>query len=303
MSNLSSPQDENATKELESIRIGSWTATCLRDTPFWVDGGAAFHIVPRALWQKKIAPDEYNRIPVALNCLLLQNGHHNILIDAGIGERYNAKMENIYNLDRKKSLLTELAKTGITPAEIDIVILTHLHFDHTGWCMRYTSDAKKESTPTFPNARHLVQKLEWEGVKRTNELTRGSYLDDDYLPLAEAGLLEFVEGEAEVVPGLRVMLTGAHSSGHQAIVLHEESQTLFCPCEILPDIHHLRLSWVMSYDLMPGFLVDVKRTFLAAAAGGDWLLFLSHEMGEPFGRIKCVKEGIYEFESVNNKTI
>lgn len=266
-----------------TIQIGAWRVTCLRDTPFWVDGGTIFHMVPKVRWSKKVEPDSENRLPVALNCLLLQKDEHTILVDAGIGADYSPKMETIYKLDRSVSLMKDLASAGVSPDDITTVILTHLHLDHTGWCM-HTPDGERQIT--FKNARHVVQQKEWHGALHGNELTAGSYLEDDFLPLQEAGLVDFVDGDTELLPDLTLHLTGAHAPGHQMLRLTSEGTTLLCPGEIIPDRHHLPLPWVMSYDDEPVQVVEVKRKILTEALETGATVFLMHEGGPPFGHIQ-----------------
>ncbi|MHC4872372.1 MAG: MBL fold metallo-hydrolase, partial [Planctomycetota bacterium] len=260
-----------------------WKATCLRDTPFWVDGGAIFHMTPKVMWEKKVEIDEQGRVPVALNCLLLQNGEHNILLDAGIGENYNKRLANIYNLDRSISLLDDFKEAEISENDIDLVILTHLHLDHTGWLRKGRG---KEAAPFFKNARHIIQQKEWESAFNTNELTRGSYIQRDFSILENTGSLELIDGDCEILPGIELKFTGGHSAGHQILELTSEGEKLICPAEIVPDIHHFRLAWVMSFDEVPGMVVEIKKEILKYAVEKDAILFLGHEMGDVFGRVE-----------------
>lgn len=270
---------------LPTIEIGSWRATCLRDSPFWVDAGAAFHMVPKTLWGKKVTPDSLNRIPVALNCLLLQNSatNQNILLDAGIGNRYNRKDAEIYNLDRNINILNDMKQTGICADDIDIVILSHLHLDHTGWLM---VEDNGKVVPFFKNAVHYIQKKEWQSAFNTNELTKGSYITEDFSSLEGENLLKLIDGDYALSPELQLIFTGNHSAGHQILKLESHGEKLLCPCEIIPDINHLRPSWVMSYDEIPGGVVEWKKKLFIEGQKSDAIFFLGHEMGFPFGKIR-----------------
>jgi glyoxylase-like metal-dependent hydrolase (beta-lactamase superfamily II) len=266
----------------ETLRLGRWTATVRRDTPFHVDAASLFHLIPRPLWRARAEPDARDRLPVALNSLLLQDGETTVLLDAGIGDRYSLRDERLYGLDRSRSLLAELAAVGVAPEAVDLVVLTHLHLDHTGWCQRAVEGGL---APTFPNADYVVQEAAWRAAHATNELTRGSYRLADLDGLEAAGRLRRVAGEATLAPGLRVVETGAHAPGHQILLLEAGGRTLCCPAELAPDTLHLRLSWVMCYDERPVEVVERKRELLARALAGEWLVFLSHEMGPALGTL------------------
>ncbi|MBN1673887.1 MAG: MBL fold metallo-hydrolase [Kiritimatiellae bacterium] len=274
-----------------SLRIGVYEATWLSDTPFGSDGGAMFGIVPRALWQKKIMPDERNRVFVGLNCLLLRGAGRTLLVDAGIGNKLSEKQKAIYGLDPDVSLLKALDALGVPPEQVDTVLMTHLHLDHAGWLTVRTESG--ELVPTFPNARHVVQVKEWEAAHADHPLLSGSYVREDYDLLAARNLLELVDGDAEPAPGVRALFTGAHSPGHQVIKVESGGERLFCPSELLPTTWHLRLAWVMSYDLDPLRVVDLKRAYMAEAADEGWRLFLSHDPASAFGRLSRESEKEY----------
>lgn len=280
---ISDEVDDTAIEGGGGLRLGAYEGTWLRDTPFWLDGGTMFGIVRRELWAKKAPPDERNRVRFGLNCLLLRGEGRTILVDAGVGSKLNQKERAIYGLTGATDLRQSLATAGVGPDEIDTVILTHLHLDHCGWCT--ARDAHGTLVPSFPCARHIVQAREWEAAHAAHPLTRGSYMHDDYDPLEQAGLLELVDGDTAVTPSVRTILTGAHSAGHQCVMLESGGARLFCPSELIPTAWHVRPAWVMSYDLDPMRVVDLKRQYMARAVAENWLLFLNHDPTCSFGRL------------------
>lgn len=267
---------------MHTLSIGGYRCTCLRDTPFWVDGGALFHMTPRPVWMQHVTPDSENRIALALNILLVQGHGRTLLLDAGVGTKLPAREAAWYKLEAGRTLTGALAEAGVSPDEVDTVVLTHLHLDHAGGLTGRAGDGVR---PVFRNAMHVVQRAEWEAACHPNALTAGSYIEADILPIRDAGALTLLDGDAEVAPGISVHVTGAHSHGHQALQVTEGGRTLFCPGDILPSPWHMRLAWVTSYDLWPYDVVEVRRRWLSAASDGGWQVFLSHTPLEPFGRV------------------
>lgn len=278
----------------EDISIGGYRCTCLRDSPFWVDGGALFNMVPRPLWMQHVAPDAENRVPLALNILLLRGHGRTILLDAGVGTKLPAREAAWYRLDAAQTLPAALAGAGVTPEEVDTVILTHLHLDHAGGLTHMVDGV---ACPAFPHARHYVQRAEWEAACHPNELTAGSYRADDFIPLMDAGLLTLLDGEAEVAPGVTVHPTAAHSHGHQMLLVRGGGDVLLCPGDVLPAPWQMRLAWVTGYDLWPYDVVEWRKRWLAEASAGGWGLFLSHTPEEPFGRVHVQDARAYRWEA------
>lgn len=267
---------------MHTLAVGGYRCTCLRDTPFWVDGGALFHMTPRPVWMQHLTPDAENRIALALNILLVQGHGRTLLLDAGVGTKLPAREAAWYKLDSRQSLTRALAGAGVSPEEVDTVILTHLHLDHAGGLTCQDGEGVR---PVFRHARHFVQRAEWEAACHPNELTTGSYCRDDFLPIREADAWTFLEGDADIAPGISVHLTRAHSHGHQALCVTDGGETLFCPGDLLPSPWHMRLAWVTSYDLWPYDVVEERKRWLAQADQDGWRLFLSHTPAEPFGTV------------------
>lgn len=261
---------------------------------FRLDGGAMFGVVPKVLWEQKNPADERNRILLGLRCLLVDDGETRILVDDGIGGKFDQKWREIYGIRRERTLLDELAALGLVPEDIDYVVNTHLHFDHAGGNTRLEGGAL---APTFPNAQYLIQAREWEDGAHPNERTRASYLQENIAPLKEAGVVELVDGETEIIPGVRLIPTPGHTQGHQSPLIEGGGQRVFYPGDLIPTSSHLALPWIMGYDSFPLITLETKRSLLARAYEEDWLLVFEHDPKIPAGRV--VREsGRYEVAPV-----
>jgi len=251
-----------------------------------LDGGAMFGVVPKPLWQKRIPPDERNRIPLALRCLLIETPDALVLVDTGVGNKEDEKFREIYGIDNPGTptrLEDAIREVGYDPAEVDIVISTHLHFDHAGGNTLREPDGRVR--PAFPAARHYVQKGEWEFAHLRNERIRASYMPLNYEPVAEAGLWSFVEGETEIVPGVVVVPTPGHTPHHQSVLVRSEGDTACFLADLVPTTAHLPLPWIMGYDVEPLVTLESKRMLLARAAEEEWLLVFEHDPVVPWGRL------------------
>ncbi|MEO0078237.1 MAG: MBL fold metallo-hydrolase, partial [candidate division WOR-3 bacterium] len=193
------------------MRIGDFDLYSLSDGFFGLDGGAMFGVVPRPLWEKTNPPDDRNRIRLALRPLLIVAGPNRVLVDTGIGNKWDIKGRDIYRIEKTETLDGSLARLRLTPEDITHVVLTHLHFDHAGGATRL--DSNGQSVPSFPNARYLIQRTEWEDAVRPNRRSRAAYLPENFLPLEEAGLLQLVNGTTEVMPGIELLHVGGHTRG------------------------------------------------------------------------------------------
>ena len=192
----------------------------------------------------------------------------------------------MYRLAGAPSLLERLRAIGVGPGEIDVVVNTHLHFDHAGGNTRAQDG---DVVPTFPRARYVVQHGEWEDALHPHERSRASYREDDFLPLAETGQLQLVDGEAEIAPGVRVVPTGGHTRHHQAVVV--EDHGLVVASDLLPTTRHVRLPWLMSFDLYPEAVLEAKRRLLADAALRGTALLFYHDAERPLGRVRASGDG------------
>ncbi|MDP7021047.1 MAG: MBL fold metallo-hydrolase [Candidatus Krumholzibacteria bacterium] len=259
----------------------------LRDGSFRLDGGAMFGVVPRNLWEKCNPPDDQNRILLGLNCLLVEGDGFLALIDTGNGAKGDDDFRKIYGMENTGKLAEALRAHGRRPEEISHVINTHLHFDH---CGGNTILEGGSVLPAFPQARYIVQKQEWLDACKPSERSRASYLADDFLPLKEAGQLDLVEGEGEVLPGIRLIPTPGHTRGHQSLLVEAEEGPVFYAADLFPTSSHLPLPWIMSYDLYPLETLETKRQILIRARDEGWLFFFEHEADEnALGKIEWVK--------------
>jgi glyoxylase-like metal-dependent hydrolase (beta-lactamase superfamily II) len=246
-----------------------------------------FGVVPRVVWEKSDPPDDSNRVTLALNVALIETGGKRVLVDTGIGDKWGEKERHVYRIDRSRSLLGSLARLGLRPDDIDLVINTHLHFDHAGGNTRMIEGGL---VPTFPKARYVVQLGEWEDATRSHERNRASYLEENYLPLAEARQLETVQGELEVAPGVRVVPVGGHTAYHQIVVVESEGQKLAIPTDLVPTASHLPLAFITGYDLFPVGTLAAKRRILECAVAEGWRVLFYHDPRVAVGTIRKQKD-------------
>ena len=257
------------------MRIGAYEVISLETGRFSLDGGAMFGVVPWVFWSKLIPPDARQRIALAARCWLIRGNGKNILVDTGNGTKWNEKLKDIYNLDTTSgNLLSSLTRAGLRPEEITHVILTHLHFDHTGGS---TTLLNGELVPTFPNARYYVQKKHWELSEKPTEKDRGSFMRDDFVPLMNHGVLELVDGEGELFPGIDLIVTNGHTTAQQLPRITDGTTTILFCCDLLPTTAHLPWPYVMGYDVRPLVTLEEKKKIVTRAFEEHWVLFLQHD--------------------------
>jgi len=266
------------------IRLGDVAVHVLSDGTFALDGGAMFGVVPRVVWERTDPPDEKNRVRLGLNVALVETAGKRVLVDTGLGDKWGEKERAMYRIERSPTLLEGLAALGIGPEDVDVVVNTHLHFDHAGGNTRRTGEGAL--VPTFPRARYVVQKGEWEDAVHPHERSRASYLEENYVPVAETRQLETVQGEVEVAAGVRVVPVGGHTAFHQMVVVEGGGQTLAIPTDLVPTARHIALPWVMGYDLFPVGTLEAKRRLLARACEGGWRILFYHDTRGPVGRVR-----------------
>jgi methylmalonyl-CoA epimerase len=254
--------------------IGDLELISLSDGWFRLDGGGMFGIVPKALWAQRAAPDAQNRIRMGLRPIVVR-GVRTMLIDAGIGDKMDAKRAGIYGFERARHLDHALAEAGLTPEAIDVVLATHLHFDHAGgFTMRRQNGSL---VPRFPRAQYIVRRGEWEEALTPNERTRGSYFRENYAPLAEAGVLQLVDEDTTIMPGVRVRRTGGHTRDHQIVYIESKGRTAVFAADLIPTTAHLNEAWIMGYDLFPLETLAFKKAFIREAIEREYLVFFEHD--------------------------
>jgi len=252
----------------------------------WLDGGAMFGVVPKPLWERRIPADPRNRIPLALRCLLVEAPEALVLVDTGIGNKEGAKFREIYGVSNQGDptrLEGAIRAAGHDPSDVDIVLATHLHFDHAGGNTVRREDGR--IVPAFPGARYVVQRREFDFAHRDNERIRASYIPHNFDPVEEAGLWSFVEGAAEVTRGVGVIPTPGHTPHHQSVLIHDAGDTACFLADVCPTTAHLPLPWIMGYDLEPLVTLESKRGLWSRALEEDWLLVFEHDPAVPWGRL------------------
>jgi glyoxylase-like metal-dependent hydrolase (beta-lactamase superfamily II) len=275
------------------MRIGDYRLEIVPDTEFWLDGGAMFGVVPRALWERVTPPDERNRVRLTMNCVFIDTGKDKVLIDTGIGEKWSEKETEIYGIRRERPFADSLkAVTGCTPEDITIVLNTHLHFDHAGGNTLSVPPALAggefvtSCRPQFPNARYLVSKSEYEEAENPHERERASYLKENWQPIKDAGQLQLMPDEFEAVPGLTFQTERGHSPTMQTWRLDTGGQTVYGFADLIPTRHHLPYPWIMGYDLEPAHTLEFKKRILPLAAREDWLCHFYHDAEMPLARLR-----------------
>lgn len=278
---------------IDKISLGQFEVFGLRDGFFYLDGGAMFGVVPKTLWEKKFPADERNRIKLALNSILIKRGTALILVETGIGSDLDPKFFDYYSVEKIPGLVPSLQKLGYQVDDIDFVINTHLHFDHCGG--NTCKNEKGEDVPTFPKAKYIIQKGEWEYALHPTERDESSYLKQNFLPVERYGLLQLVDGNREISEGVEVIIVPGHTSRHQCLKVSSEGKTLFFLGDLVPTSAHIGLSYIMSYDLFPQETLQNKKKFYEQAIDEDWILAFNHDPEHFFGKVKKVKNK-YTFE-------
>jgi glyoxylase-like metal-dependent hydrolase (beta-lactamase superfamily II) len=270
---------------MERTTLGNFELTALSDGIYYLDGGAFFGVVPKTLWSRKATADEENRVPTGLNSVLVRTGDKNILIETGIGNKLPEKMARIYGQPAK--LLANLNGAGVAPDEIDIVINTHLHFDHCGWNTIRQGD---KIAATFPKAKYYVQEGEW---KHAHEGQRDSvsYLHENYDPLVESGQMLLLRGDQEILPGISVQVFPGHTRDMQAVIITSGGQTACYISDLIPTSAHVELNWVMAFDLYPLETIESRRRYYSRALPEKWLTMFTHDPEIPWAYLERDERG------------
>jgi glyoxylase-like metal-dependent hydrolase (beta-lactamase superfamily II) len=269
------------------MQLGEFELTPLLDGRFRLDGGAMFGVVPKPLWSRRAPADDRNRISLAMRPLLVRRGSAPaILIDAGIGAKMDSKSADIYAIDRSTNLESTLRDAGLTTTDIPVVLASHLHFDHAGG-FTATDDSGKVS-PAFPNARFIVNRGEWEDATHPHERNRASYLPENFVPLLDAGVVDFTDDDVTIADGVRVKRTGGHTRYHQIVYIESQGRTAVFAADLMPTTAHVDEPWIMGYDLYPMDTLAFKRTFVREAIDREYLIFFEHDPEIAAGYIREV---------------
>jgi glyoxylase-like metal-dependent hydrolase (beta-lactamase superfamily II) len=265
------------------MQVGDLELISLCDGSFRLDGGAMFGVVPKPLWERRAPADERNRIRLAMRPLLVR-GDRTMIIDAGVGEKMDAKSVEIYAIDRRPTVSQGLAVAGLREEDVDLVLASHLHFDHAGGFTR--REASGAIVPVFPRARYVARTGEYEDATHPNERNRASYLSENYVPLREAGVLDLVADDAVIMPGVRVVRTGGHTMHHQIVYIESDGRTAVFAADLIPTTAHIDNAWVMGYDLYPMDALAFKRAFIREAIDREYLVFFEHDPDVAAGFIR-----------------
>lgn len=271
-------------------KIGDYTLHTIETGRFGLDGGAMFGIVPKPLWERKIPADAKNRIPLNMRCLLIEGGGRLMLIDNGLGDKYDEKFSDIFAVDHEYAELNRsLNSLGFSVDDVTDVIITHLHFDHCGGSTKRTGE---NLDIVFKNARHLVQKDHWDWAQHPNVRERNSFLKENLAPLQSSGLLEFVDGSAEIAPGISVFAAHGHTEAMQLVKISDEDTTLVYTADLLPTHAHIPSAWNMAYDLFPMTTIKEKEAFLKEACENNWHLFFEHDPEVEVASLAATNRGV-----------
>src|SRR5262245_12659376 len=242
-----------------------------------------FGVVPKPLWEKRAPADERNRITMAMRPLLVR-GERLMIIDAGAGEKMDAKLQEIYGFERDETLDASFASAGVRREDVEVGLASHLHFDHAGGFT--TRGANGAVVPAFPNARYVINAGEWEDATHPHERNRASYFAENYVPLDEAGVVDFMDGDGEVMPGVRVRRTGGHTRWHQIVYLESGGRTAVFAADLMPTAAHVDVPWIMAYDLYPMETLEFKRAFVREAVEREYIIFFEHDPAIAAGYIR-----------------
>lgn len=284
---------------ITTLTVGSLTIHALEAGIQQLDGGAMFGVVPKPLWQRRITPDERNRIPLAMRPLLVEHPDGLLLIDSGLGNKESEKFHDIYGVenagaDGRTALEDAIREAGHAPDDIKIVLSTHLHFDHAGGNTYIPADdPARRVVPSFPNARYIAHRREFEYATHTNERTAASYLPHNWEVLQERGMLETIDGTAgTIVPGVRMMVTPGHTPWHMVVVIGDGGERLLYPADTVPTAHHLPLPWIMGYDVEPLRTLESKRALYPQAVADGWRVVFEHDADTVGGRLVQGDRGV-----------
>jgi glyoxylase-like metal-dependent hydrolase (beta-lactamase superfamily II) len=302
---------------MHRLTLGDFELTAVSDGNYHLDGGAFFGVVPKVLWERKVKADENNQVPVGLNSVVVRTGRHTVLIETGVGNKLSEKMKKIYGQPAK--LLENLGAAGISPEDIDVVINTHLHFDHCGWNTVPNKDGK--IVPTFPRAKYYAPEGEWRYARHPSERDAISYIRVNYDPLVQNGQMTLLKGGEEIVPGISVKTFPGHTAHMQAVIIRgrglgkstasavppgasenralvpvgtrdEKTPTTACYIsDLIPTAAHIDITWGMAFDLYPLQTIESKKMYYAQSIPEKWLTVFTHDPKVPWAYVQKDEAG------------
>lgn len=271
---------------MHRLTLGDFELTAISDGTYHLDGGVFFGVIPKVMWERRVKADEKNLVPSGLNSVLVRTGDKTVLIETGLGNKLPGRLVNIYGQPAK--LLDNLSAAGISPEDIDIVINTHLHFDHCGWNTVRQGD---KVVATFPNAQYYVQEGEWQHARQQHERDAVTYLSDNYDPLVSNGQMHLLKGDQQIVPGISVKVFPGHTDNMQAVIIKSGGQTACYISDLIPTTAHIDLTWVMAFDLCPLQTIDSRKRYYAQAMPEKWLTIFTHDPNTPWAYVEKAEMG------------
>jgi glyoxylase-like metal-dependent hydrolase (beta-lactamase superfamily II) len=266
---------------MPSLALGDFELSVFSDGTYPLDGGAFFGVVPKIMWSRKAAADERNCVQAGLNSLLIRTGKQTVLVETGMGNKLSERMVKFYG--QPAELLTNLAAGGVAPEDIDIVINTHLHFDHCGW---NTVRTNGKVVPTFPRAKYYAPEGEWQYARKPSERDAISYIPDNYDPLVKSGQMTLLKGGEEIVPGISVKTFLGHTASMQGVIVESGGRTACYISDLIPTTAHIDLTWGMSFDLYPLQTIESKKEYYAKAMAEKWLTAFTHDAKTPWAYVE-----------------
>jgi glyoxylase-like metal-dependent hydrolase (beta-lactamase superfamily II) len=266
---------------MSSLIAGDFELSIFSDGIYPLDGGAFFGVVPKIMWSRKVTSDERNYVQAGLNSLLIRTGKQNVLVETGMGNKLSDRMVKFYG--QPAQLLASLAAGGVAPEDIDVVINTHLHFDHCGW-----NTVRKDGkiVPTFPRAKYYAPEGEWQYARRPSERDAISYIPENYDPLVQSGQMTLLKGGEEIVPGISVKTFPGHTAHMQAVIVESGGRTACYISDLIPTMAHIDLTWGMAFDLYPLETIESKKQYYARALPEKWLTVFTHDARQPWAYVE-----------------
>jgi glyoxylase-like metal-dependent hydrolase (beta-lactamase superfamily II) len=271
---------------MHRLTLGDFELIAVSDGTYRLDGGAFFGVVPKVMWEKKVEADAENYVPVGLNSVVVRTGQHTVLIETGIGNKLPERLIKIFGQPAK--LLDNLNAAGISPEDIDIVINSHLHFDHCGW---NTTLRDGKIVPTFPKAKYYAPEGEWQHGRLQLERDAISYMSENYDPLIKTGRMELLQGDQQIVPGISVRVFPGHTLHMQAVIVESGRQTACYISDLIPTSAHIDLTWVMAFDLLPLRTIESRKRYYAQSIPEKWLTMFTHDPNMPWAYVEKDERG------------
>ena len=269
------------------MTLGDFELGIFSDGTYPLDGGAFFGVVPKVMWSRKVESDDRNYVQAGLNSLLIRTGKQNVLVETGMGNKLSERMVKFYG--QPAQLLSNLAAAGISPEDIDIVINTHLHFDHCGW--NTIRDRNGKVVPTFPRAKYYAPEGEWQYARKPSERDAISYIPDNYDPLVQSARMTLLKGGEEIVPGISVKTFPGHTASMQAVIVESGGRTACYISDLIATTAHIDITWGMSFDLYPLQTIESRKQYYAKAIPEKWLTVFTHDGKVPWAYVERDESG------------